>query len=137
MAVLSYTTGGAVSMSKVRSESICRKYLAGGIEAVKKLLDEVETEPSRSTIRGAMKMLQEDEVDFSELDMFFRDRYGFGLNNRHSRTPPQVGDEKSYSITHPKQGPPYVKVPVTVFNPQRGGRVSIRFESDEIVLTRT
>lgn len=125
-------------MGKVRSESICRKFLTGGVESVKKLLDEAEVEPSRQTIRGALKMLQEDEVEFGDLDSFFRERYGFGLHNRHSRSPPSVGDEKPYSITHPKAGPPYVKVPVTVFNPKRGGQVRIRFESDErIVLMRS
>lgn len=125
-------------MGKVRSESICMKFLSGGVEAVKKLLDEAGKDPARGTIRNALKMLRDDDVDFSELDGFFRQRYGFGLNNHHSRSPPKVGDKKPYTITTPKAGPPYVKVPVSVFSPKKGGQVDVVFESgDRIVIERT
>jgi hypothetical protein len=107
-------------------------YLADGISAVERLLKEGRA--SRAAVRKALDALREQGAAVATLDDFVKTHIGQG---RRGRTAPLIGSDRTYRAQKLPTGSPFVRLPLEALGVKKGGLVTVRFERDRIVVTKT
>jgi hypothetical protein len=108
-------------------------YLADVVSAVEKLLNEGRT--SRAAVRKALEALRQQGAAAATLDDFVKSHLGQG--GRRGRTAPLVGTDRTYRAQKLETGSPFVRLPLEALGVKKGGLVTVRFERDRIVVTKT
>jgi hypothetical protein len=108
-------------------------YLADGVSAVEKLLNEGRT--SRAAVRKALEALRQQGAAAATLDDFVKSHLGQG--GRRGRTAPLIGTDRTYRAQKLETGSPFVRLPLEALGVKKGGLVTVRFERDRIIVTKT
>ena len=107
-------------------------YLADGVSAVEKLLNEGRA--SRAAIRKALDALRQQGAAAATLDDFVKTHIGQG---RRGRTAPLVGTDRTYRAQKLATGSPFVRLPLEAIGVKKGGLVTVLFERDRIIVSKT
>jgi hypothetical protein len=107
-------------------------YLADGVSAVEKLLNEGRA--SRAAVRKALDALRQQGAAAATLDDFVKTHIGQG---RRGRTAPLVGTDRTYRAQKLTTGSPFVRLPLEAIGVKKGGLVTVRFERDRIIVSKT
>jgi hypothetical protein len=108
-------------------------YLADGVSAVEKLLNEGRT--SRAAVRKALDALRQQGAAAATLDDFVKTHLGQG--RRRGRSAPLAGTDRTYRAQKLETGSPFVRLPLEALGVKKGGLVTVRFERDRIIVTKT
>lgn len=108
-------------------------YLADGVSAVEKLLNEGKT--SRAAVRKALDALRQQGAAAATLDDFVKAQIGTG--GRRGRTAPLIGTDRTYRAQKLNTGSPFVRLPLEALGVKKGGLVTVRFERDRIIVTKS
>lgn len=108
-------------------------YLADGVSAVEKLLNDERT--SRAAVRKALDALRQQGAAAATLDDFVKSHLGQG--GRRGRTAPLIGTDRTYRAQKLETGSPFVRLPLEALGVKKGGLVTVRFERDRIIVTKT
>lgn len=107
-------------------------YLADGVGAVEKLLSEEKA--SRAAVRKALEALRQQGAAAATLDDFVKTHIGAG---RRGRAAPLVGTDRTYRAQKLATGSPFVRLPLESLGVKKGGVVTVRFERDRIIVSKT
>ncbi len=106
-------------------------YLTEGLVAVEDMV--AEGKVSKDTLRRALRRFHEQGHAADEFERFVAENAGpIG----RGRTPPSVGDTRSYKVQQIKGTGPFLRIPVDSLDVDKGGVVRVRFEDNKIVLSR-
>ena len=108
-------------------------YLADGVSAVEKLLREGKT--SRAAIRKALEALRQQGAAAATLDDFVKTQ--IGTSSRRGRSAPLVGSDRTYRAQKLETGSAFVRLPLDALGVKKGGLVTVRFERDRIIVSKT
>lgn len=111
------------------------KYMLNGLDAVRSVLDE-----SGDPVGALDKMIEEmgsGEQDTQEL-ADLRDHYAsLHAIGQPGRQPVKIGDVREYNVQQAgEEGDLFVRIPLNPFGVQRGMKVSVAFDQDQILITR-
>jgi len=120
-------------MSKKRAlvsyKDIQIAYLVDGVAGVKALWE--ADSASKSTIRRAVKQLQETKEDTSELERWVAENIGaIG----RGRSAPQQGETRTYKAQQINNGGPFLRLPLDSLGVKKGAVVRVKFDEDQIVV---
>ena len=107
-------------------------YLADGVGAVEKLLNEEKA--SRAAVRKALEALRQQGAAAATLDDFVKTHIGAG---RRGRSAPLVGTDRTNRAQKLATGSPFVRLPLESLGVKKGGVVTVRFERDRIIVSKT
>jgi hypothetical protein len=107
-------------------------YLSDGIGALERLVRERKV--SRAALRKAVDALREAGAASGPLDQFVSTHLGTG---RRGRAAPQVGSERTYRAQQLEQGSPFLRLPLDALNIRKGASVTVRFERDRIIISKS
>lgn len=106
-------------------------YLLEGVEAVERQWKRGNV--SKSTIRRAVKKLQESNEDVAELERWVAEHIGpIG----RGRSAPQAGETRSYKAQQIGTGGPFLRLPLDSLGIHKGNVVRVQFEGERIVVTK-
>ena len=106
-------------------------YLTEGISAVESMV--AEGTVSKDTLRRALRRFHEQGRADDEFERFVAERAGpIG----RGRTPPAVGETRSYKVQQIKGTGPFLRIPVDSLDVAKGGVVRVRFEDERILLSK-
>jgi hypothetical protein len=108
-------------------------YLADGVSAVEKLLKDGRT--SRAAVRKALEALRLQGAAAATLDDFVKSQ--LGSTGRRGRSAPLVGSDRTYRAQKLETGSPFVRLPLDALGIKKGGLVTVRFERDRIIVSKT
>lgn len=106
-------------------------YLMGGVDAVNDLLK--GNKASKSTIRRALRDLQSSGKDVDAFERWVIENVG-ALGR--GRSAPSSGEVRTYKAQQVKAGGPFLRLPLDVLGIQKGGVIRVRFDADQIVVTK-
>ena len=106
-------------------------YLMDGVSAVEKLV--TNGNASKSTVRRALKKLQESGRDVSSLERWVAEHIGpIG----RGRAAPVPGETRSYKVQQIKNSGPFLRLPLDALSVKKGSVIRVNFETDRIVVTK-
>ena len=132
MAKATKKKAAAKAVKRLSYKDIQIHYLADGVSAVEKLLNEGRA--SRAAIRKALDALRQQGAAAATLDDFVKTNIGQG---RRGRTAPLVGTDRTYRAQKLATGSPFVRLPLEAIGVKKGGLVTVRFERDRIIVSKT
>lgn len=107
-------------------------YLLEGVDAVERQWQTGNV--SKTTLRRAVKKLQESNEDVGELERWVAEHIGPIGRGRSS---PMPGETRSYKVQQlNKGGGPFLRLPLDSLGVKREGIVRVHFDKDQIVVTR-
>lgn len=109
------------------------EYLTNGVPGVESL-DKERGPLTRRTLRDAMKDLLDRGSDYSALERWCRDKYGFGLHNRQAARGPKTGDEREYRVQGTDNAP-FMKLPLSTLKVKPGSTVKTAFLDGKLITT--
>lgn len=119
---------------KIAAKDVVVEYLTGGLEAVE-AFDKAHGPLSRNVLRTAMRLLEEKEKTFTDLDKWCRKQHGFGLNNRAGLRAPKVGEQRRYKVQIGRgSGGPFMKLPLATLKVDGDSYVKGLFEDGRIII---
>lgn len=119
-----------MSRTLVSFKDVQLAYLMNGISAVQELVD--SNKASKSTVRRALKKMQETGRDVSSLERWVAEHVGpIG----RGRTAPSAGEMRSYKAQQIKNSGPFLRLPLDALGADKGSSVHVRFENDRIVVS--
>lgn len=111
------------------------KYMLNGLDAVRSVLDE-----SGDPVGALEKMIEEmgtggqDTQELADLRDHYASLHAIG---QPGRQPVKVGDVREYNVQQAgEEGDLFVRIPLNPFGVQRGMKVSVAFDQDQILITR-
>lgn len=125
------STENTASRTLVSFKDVQLAYLMDGISAVQGLVDSKKA--SKSTVRRALKKLQESGRDVSSLERWVAEHVGpIG----RGRAAPLPGETRSYKAQQIKNSGPFLRLPLDALGVGKGSVIRVNFENDRIVVTR-
>lgn len=106
-------------------------YLMEGVPAVAALVRDDRASPT--TVRRALKMLQESGSDVAALERWVATNIGpIG----RSRSAPGVGEVRSYKVQQVKGSGPFLRLPLDCLGVEKGGVIWVQFEGERIIVLK-
>lgn len=107
------------------------EYLMNGVHSIERLHQDGKA--STATIRRALTNLRNGGREVSQLEQWVQENLGVGTRGR---TAPQAGQERIYRAQQIKTSGPFLRLPLSALNINKGQVVSVRFEQDQIVVSK-
>ena len=119
-----------MSRTLVSFKDVQLVYLMNGISAVQELVD--SNKASKSTVRRALKKLQETGRDVTSLERWVAEHVGpIG----RGRSAPNAGEMRSYKAQQIKNSGPFLRLPLDALGAEKGSTIRVHFENDRIVVS--
>lgn len=106
-------------------------YLMDGVPAVERLFESDQV--SRSTLRKALQELQKSGREARDLEQWVIAHIGAPGRGRSA---PSAGEVRTYKAQQVKSGGPFLRLPLDVLGVRKGSVVRVRFDHDQIVVSR-
>lgn len=124
-------TSNSADRNLVSFKDVQIAYLMEGTDGVEKLMDAGQV--SKPTIRRALKKFHETGNTPVDFERWVAERVGpIG----RGRSAPSIGETRSYKVQQIKNTGPFLRLPLDSLEIPKGGVVRVRFEGDQIVVTR-
>ncbi len=133
MAKATKKKAAAKAQKRLSYKDVQIAYLADGVSAVEKLLKDGKT--SRAAVRKALEALRQQGAAAATLDDFVKTH--IGSSGRRGRSAPLVGSDRTYRAQKLETGSPFVRLPLDALGVKKGGLVTVRFERDRIIVSKT
>jgi hypothetical protein len=106
-------------------------YLMEGVDGVENLMKSGKV--SKPTIRRALRKFHESGNTPVEFERWVAEKVGpIG----RGRSAPTIGETRSYKVQQIKNTGPFLRLPLDSLKIKKGGVVRVRFENDQIIVTR-
>lgn len=123
--------GGNKKRSLASFKDVQLAYLMEGIAAVEAMVQRELV--SATTLRRALRALQEAGKDCAALERFIAEQVGPIGRGRNA---PRAGEVRSYKVQQVKAGGPFVRLPLDCLALEKGSVIRVYFESSKIVITK-
>ena len=107
-------------------------YLLNGLPSIEKL--HRDGKASTATIRRALTHLRTGGREVTTLEEWIQDNLGIGVRGRAA---PQAGQERIYRAQQIKTSGPFLRLPLSALEVNKGESVTVRFEKDRIVVKKS
>lgn len=106
-------------------------YLMEGLPAIENMYKEGLA--SKTTLRKALKKLQESGQDVKSLEEWVIEQFGASVRGRSS---PMSGETRTYRAQQVTGSGPFLRLPLEVLDIKKGELVRVRFGENDITVTR-
>lgn len=107
-------------------------YLLNGLPSIEKL--HRDGKASTATIRRALSHLRTGGREVTTLERWIQDNLGIGVRGRAA---PQAGQERIYRAQQIKTSGPFLRLPLSALEVNKGESVTVCFEKDRIVVKKS
>ena len=109
-------------------------YLLNGLPSIEKL--HRDGKASTATIRRALSHLRTGGREVTTLEEWIQENLGIGIGVR-GRAAPRAGQERIYRAQQIKTSGPFLRLPLSALEVNKGESVTVRFEKDRIVVKKS
>tara|TARA_Y100000310_G_scaffold287389_1_gene312253 strand:+ start:4274 stop:4642 length:369 start_codon:yes stop_codon:yes gene_type:complete len=118
---------------RVTSKDIEIAFLLNQVDGVKALFPKGKKAPSKKVFQTAIAALDKNGIEvaqLSELNAQLHPNSGAG----RGKTQPVVGETREYSVQKVKNSAPFIRLPLSTLNVDRGTLVTVQFKDGAIVV---
>ncbi len=106
-------------------------YLMEGLPAIEKMY--ANGLASKTTLRKALKKLQESGQDVKALEEWVIEQFGASVRGRSS---PMAGETRTYRAQQVTGSGPFLRLPLDVLGIQKGELVRVKFGETEVTVSK-
>jgi hypothetical protein len=123
----------AEKKNRTSSKDVIIAYLMNGVGAVERLYNDGHA--ARHTLRKALEELTASGRSVEPFNRWMDENLGAKGSGR-GRSAPGSGDTRTYKAQAIKGSSPFLRLPLEVLGAKKGTEIKVRFERDEIIVTR-
>jgi hypothetical protein len=117
---------------RITSKDIEIAFLINTIDGVKELFKGNKT-PGKKVINTAVEALASNGLEVDDLRVLGASLYPSSGKGR-GKTQPTVGEKRQYSVQKVKNSAPFIRLPLSTLNVERGALVTVQFKDGAIVV---
>jgi len=123
-----------MTQKRLTSKDLEIAFLIGSTDGIHDLIDDAGKTPGKKVFTQALSSLDDKGLETSQLAELITDLFPSSGKGRGKQQPVD-GETRFYSVQKVKNSAPFIRLPLSILNVERGNEVAVTFNGKKIVVT--
>jgi len=123
-----------MTQKRLTSKDLEIAFLIGSTDGINDLIDDAGKTPGKKVFTQALSSLDDKGLETSQLAELITDLFPSSGKGRGKQQPVD-GETRFYSVQRVKNSAPFIRLPLSILDVERGQEVAVTFNGKKIVVT--